>query len=64
MKHIKTYESFLNEGFMSELDIIRQESKSVEEFIKKAKQEFHEIAKMKDAKEFLTQIWDISSEDN
>lgn len=64
MKHIKTYESFLNEGFMSELDIIRQESKSAEEFIKKAKQEFPEIAKMKDAEEFLTSIWDISTEDN
>jgi hypothetical protein len=64
MKHIKTYESFLNEGFMSELDIIRQESKSVEEFIKKAKQEFPEIAKMKDAKEFITSIWDISTKDN
>jgi hypothetical protein len=49
----------LDEGYMSELDIIRQQSKSVDDFIKKAKLEFPQIAKMKDADNFLKELWEI-----
>lgn len=62
MKHIQTFESFLNESYMSELDIIRQESKDLKEFIKNAKEEFSQIKKMKDADEFLTDIWTLGQE--
>jgi hypothetical protein len=50
----------LLEGYMSELDILRQESKTVEEFIKKAKQEFPEIKNMKEADLFLHDLWRLS----
>jgi hypothetical protein len=51
----------LLEGYMSELDILRQESKTVEEFVKKAKQEFPEIKKMKEADVFLNDLWSLSN---
>jgi len=56
----ESFESYLFEGYMSELDILRQESKTVEEFIKKAKQEFPEIKNMKDADLFLHDLWRLS----
>lgn len=64
MKYIKTFESYktTNEGYMSELDIIRQESKTVDEFIKNAKKEFPEIAKMKEADVFLHDLWRLSQD--
>jgi hypothetical protein len=64
MKYIKTFESYqsTNEGYMSELDIIRQESRTVQEFIKKAKEEFPEIAKMKEADVFLNDLWRLSQD--
>lgn len=64
MKYIPTFESFLNEGYMSELDLLRQESASLAEFIKKAKAEFPHIAKMKDVDKFLKELWDISDSMN
>jgi len=60
MKHIKNFENFLYEGYMSELDIIRQESKTVDEFIKRAKEEFPEIKRMKEADLFLHDLWRLS----
>lgn len=60
MKHIRTFEGYLFEGYMSELDILRQESKTVDEFIKKAKQEFPEIKNMKEADVFLHDLWRLS----
>jgi len=64
MKYIQTFESYqsTNEGYMSELDIIRQESRTVQEFIKKAKEEFPEIAKMKEADVFLNDLWRLSQD--
>ena len=67
MKHIHTFESFLkdetdvklNEGFMSELDIIRQESKDVKDFIKNALQEYPQL---KGEEKFLQDIWNTSQE--
>lgn len=59
MKHIKTFEGFLFEGYMSELDIIRQESKTLEEFIKKGKAAFPKIAKMHHADDFFKELWDM-----
>lgn len=55
MKHIQLFE-----GYMSELDIIRQESKSLQDFIQKAKKEFPQIAKSSDSDSFLTGIWKMS----
>jgi hypothetical protein len=57
-------DGFMNEGYMSELDIIRQQSKTVDEFVKNAKREFKEIAKMKDADEFLKELWQIAEDMN
>lgn len=64
MKYIQTFESYqsTNEGYMSELDIIRQESRTVQEFVKKAKEEFPEIAKMKEADVFLNDLWRLSQD--
>lgn len=64
MKYIQTFENYqlTNEGYMSELDIIRQESKTIQEFIKKAKEEFPEIAKMKEANVFLNDLWQLSQD--
>jgi len=62
MKHIKTFEGLVFEGYMSELDIIRQESKTWEEFAKNAKKEFPQIAKMKDADIFLHDLWEIGKQ--
>jgi len=67
MKHIHTFESFLkdetdvklNEGFMSELDIIRQESKDVNDFIKNALQEYPQL---KGEEKFLEDVWNTSQE--
>lgn len=62
MKHIKTFEGLVFEGYMSELDIIRQESKTVDDFIKNAKKEFPQIAKMKDADIFLRDLWEMGKQ--
>jgi rRNA-processing protein FCF1 len=62
MRHIQTFESFINESCMSELDIIRQESKNLQQFIVDAKKEFPQIAKMKDADDFLEEIWVLGQE--
>lgn len=63
MKHIQTYESFINEsvneGFMSELDIIRQESKTLQEFIKKS---ISEYPPLKGEEKFLEDMWNASAE--
>jgi len=55
----KSSESKLTEGYISELDIVRQQSRSLQDFIKKAKAEFPQIAKMSDADDFLKQLWEI-----
>ena len=47
---------------MSELDIIRQESKNLQQFIVDAKKEFPQIAKMLDADEFLEEVWVLGQE--
>jgi hypothetical protein len=60
----KNHQPVANEGYMSELDLIRQESSSLQDFIKKAKAEFPKIAKMKDADEFLKEIWNVSASMN
>jgi len=66
MKHVQTFENFLiestklDEGFMSELDIIRQESSSLEEFTKKGKEAFPKIAKMRYADELFKELWEIA----
>lgn len=64
MKHIKTFETFvnesLNEGFLSELDIIRQESSSLEEFMRKGKAAFPKIAKMHYADDIFKELWEIA----
>lgn len=62
MKHIKTFEGFLFEGYMSELDIIRQESKTLEEFIKKGKAAFPKIAKMHHADDFFKELWNMGQQ--
>ena len=66
-KLVGSYNDFIqesiDEGYISELDIIRQESSSLQDFIKNAKAEFPKIANMKDADEFLEEIWNISSLD-
>jgi hypothetical protein len=51
----------VTEGYMSELDIIRQESKSLQEFIKKAKAEFPQISQMKEADVFLHDLWEMGN---
>lgn len=65
MKNIPTFESFLNkkiyEGYMSELDIIRQESSDLQDFIKRAKKAFPQIAKMSDSDDFLKELWEVGS---
>ena len=58
----KLLKQFLNEGYMSELDIIRQESKTVDDFIKNAKKDFPQIAKMKDADAFLSDLWEMGKQ--
>lgn len=55
-------ESTLDEGYMSELDVIRQEAKTIDEFIKNAKKEFPQIAKMKEADVFLHDLWEIGKQ--
>jgi hypothetical protein len=52
----------MNEGYMSELDIIRQESKTLEEFIKKGKAAFPKIAKMHHADDFFKELWDMGQQ--
>jgi len=49
----------LNEGFMSELDIIRQESKNVKDFIKNALDSYPQL---KGEEKFLEEIWNTSQE--
>ena len=62
MQYIQTFEHFINESYMSELDIIRQESKNLQQFIVDAKKEFPQITKMKDADDFLEEIWVLGQE--
>lgn len=62
MKYIKTFEGLIFEGYMSELDIIRQESKTWQEFADKAKKEFPQIAKMKEADIFLHDLWEMGKQ--
>ena len=62
MKYIKTFEGLIFEGYMSELDIIRQESKTWQEFADKAKKKFPQIAKMKDADIFLHDLWEMGKQ--
>jgi hypothetical protein len=57
MKHINTFESFLYEGFMSSLDLIAQDAKNLEDFKKKAKRDFPQIAKLDGADEWLEEIY-------
>jgi len=57
MKHVHTFESFLNEGFMSDLDLLAQESGSFPDFAKNAKKGYPQIAKMKGADEWLEAIY-------
>jgi hypothetical protein len=52
----------MNEGYMSELDIIRQESKTLEEFIKKGKAAFPKIAKMHHSDDFFKELWDMGQQ--
>ena len=52
----------MNEGYMSELDIIRQESKTLEEFIKKGKAAFPKIAKMHHADDFFKELWNMGQQ--
>lgn len=59
MKHIHTFESFINEGFMSELDIIRQESQNLQQFIKSALKYYPQL---KGEEKFLEEIWNTSEE--
>jgi hypothetical protein len=59
MKHFHTFESFLYEGFMSELDIIRQESQNLQDFIKKAIKDYPQL---KGEEKFLEEIWNTSNE--
>jgi DNA mismatch repair ATPase MutS len=54
-------EESVTEGYMSELDIIRQESKNLQEFIKKAKTEFPQISQMKEADVFLHDLWEMGN---
>lgn len=57
MKHISTFEGFLYEGFMSSLDLIAQDAKNLEDFKKKAKRDFPQIAKLDGADEWLEEIY-------
>lgn len=61
---VSSYNEFIqesiDEGFMSELDIIRQESNTLEDFISSAKEQFPD-AEMSD--DFLEELWNISSVD-
>jgi len=50
------------EGYMSELDIIRQESSSLEEFMRKGKAAFPKIAKMSYADDFFKELWEVAEE--
>lgn len=58
--HIPTFENFVFEGMMSKLDSIRQESKTLKEFIKKAIEDFPEIKKMEGYQDFLQYSWEAS----
>jgi hypothetical protein len=69
MKHIQTFENFVNkktqsfdasiaEGFMSELDIIRQESSDVKDFIKAA---ISEYPSLRGGEAWLTELWKASA---
>jgi hypothetical protein len=64
MKHIHTFASFinesLNEGYLSELDIIRQDCSTLEEFTRKGKAAFPKIAKMSYADDFFKEMWEIA----
>lgn len=57
MKHINNFEGFLYEGFMSSLDLIAQDAKNLEDFKKKAKRDFPQIAKLDGADEWLEEIY-------
>jgi hypothetical protein len=65
MKNLITYDEFvwesLMESLMSRLDIIRQESKTEDQFIRRAKVEFPEMKKMADADRFLKEIWAMAA---
>lgn len=56
---VESYESFLNEGFMSDLDIIRQESQNLKDFIKNAIKDYPQL---KGEEKFLEEIWNTSKE--
>ena len=57
MKHIRTFDGFLYEGFMSSLDLIAQDAKDLADFKKKAKRDFPQIAKLEGADEWLEEIY-------
>jgi hypothetical protein len=61
MKHIKLYEEFLNEGFMSELDIIRQESSDLKSFIKSAIQEYPSL---RGGETWLEELWNAADKED
>jgi hypothetical protein len=57
--YFKKYKNFLNEGFMSEIDIIRQESKTLQEFLKRV---FQEYPPMKGEEDFLKDMWETGEQ--
>ena len=52
-------EESLEEGFMSELDIIRQESRNLQEFVKKAIEEYPPL---KGEEKFLEELWNTAKD--
>jgi len=52
----------VNESYMSELDIVRQESNSVEEFIQNAVKEFPKIKSVRQYEKFLRDVYAAGEE--
>ena len=57
MKHIRTFDGFLYEGFMSSLDLIAQDAKDLADFKKKAIREFPQLKGMDGTDEWLEEIY-------
>ena len=66
MKHIKTFESFLsndikeslNEGAISNLYVLADQAKNLEDFIKAALKEYDMLKDDRATREFLKEIYD------
>ena len=63
MKYLHTFENYIYEGYMSELDLMAKEAKSLEDFKKEAVKEYPKLKGMKGLDQWLEEIYQQAIKD-